>query len=332
MLRELQVLHRREAVAELPPAIATAGAEGRAFVVHTCQRTGGGLHRPLASRWPGAAARRWHAEYYEGPHAYAFLLRLACGLESKLTGETEVFGQLKQAWAQFSERGSDQAQQLAGYMQSLFRDVKDVRSRFLSSIGSASYGSLVRRLLDTPRRAWSGAADWRRPTGRGRGAMAAWHRTVDLEPQSRARRSTGGGAARRATRSAPMRVLDPRVEAELAAWRTARDVVVCVPADTHRDARARRGLGDTARRSRPAGASGRRWHGRPERAGERRRALLHLAAVYELLRAQQRTAPGAGAPRRAAPAASARCCAALGRSDSEPHGWEDLVAIDSLCS
>ena len=150
MLRELQVLHRCEAIAELPPSIAAAGADGRAFVVHTCQRLVvvciGRSHRdglvPLLGEW--------HAEYYEGPHAYAFLLRLACGLESKLTGETEVFGQLKQAWAQFSERGSDQAQQLAGYMQSLFRDVKDVRSRFLSNIGSASYGALVRRLLDTP--------------------------------------------------------------------------------------------------------------------------------------------------------------------------------------
>jgi hypothetical protein len=271
----------------------------------------------------------WHAEYYEGPHAYAFLLRLACGLESKLTGETEVFGQLKQAWAQFSERGSDQAQQLAGYMQSLFRDVKDVRSRFLSNIGSASYGSLVRRLLDTPGE--------RGPVlligaGQLAAAVAPWLRGSELWiwNRNRERAETLAAALRARDATRQIRVLESTHDAELAAWRTARDVVVCVPADNSRDA-ARAAAWATPRDNRGQlvhlGVDGtadlRAW----QAAGP----FLHLSAVYELLRAQNELRQAQ--VRRAERACRERSLLrSLGRSDSEPHGWEDLVAIDSLCS
>jgi glutamyl-tRNA reductase len=329
MLRELQVLHRAEAVAELPAAIAAAGADGRAFIVHTCQR--------LVVVCIGRANRDqllpllgdWHAEYYEGPHAYAFLLRLACGLESKLTGETEVFGQLKQAWATFAERGSEQAQQLAGYMQSLFRDVKDVRSRFLSNLGSASYGSLVRRLLDQP-----GERGPVLLVGAGQlaEAVAPWLRGTELWIWSRRheRADALAGALRSRDGARAIRVLDSTVEAELAAWRIARDVVVCVPADAQRDAaRAaawatpRAGRGQLIHLGVDDSADLRDWRA----AGK----LLNLTAVYALLQAQNELRQAQ--VRRAERACRERSLLrALGRSDSEPHGWEDLVAIDSLCS
>jgi len=329
MLRELQVLHRAEAIVELPEALVAAGTEGRAFVVHTCQRVvvvciGRDHHQGLASQLGD-----WHAEHYEGPHAYAFLLRLACGLESRLTGETEVFGQLKQAWAEFAERGSEQAQQLAGFMQSLFRDVKDVRSRFLSNIGSASYGSLVRRLLDQPGESGpvllvgagslaESVAPWLRGT-----ALWIWNRNHE-------RATALANSLRSRDGARQIHVLDSTVEAELAAWRAARDVVVCVPADAQRDAaraaawatpRANRGqlvhlgVDDTADLS--------NWSA----AGK----LLNLTAVYELLQAQNELRQAQ--VRRAERACRERSLLrSLGRSDSEPHGWEDLVAIDSLCS
>ena len=37
-------------------------------------------------------------ELYQGADAYGFLLRLASGLESEIAGETEIFGQIKEAW------------------------------------------------------------------------------------------------------------------------------------------------------------------------------------------------------------------------------------------
>src|SRR5262245_63928758 len=37
-------------------------------------------------------------DQYRGAAAYEFLLRIASGLESEIAGETEVFGQLKEAW------------------------------------------------------------------------------------------------------------------------------------------------------------------------------------------------------------------------------------------
>src|SRR4051812_21261270 len=38
------------------------------------------------------------AEVLSGPEAYAFLVRIACGLESRIVGETDIFGQFKEAW------------------------------------------------------------------------------------------------------------------------------------------------------------------------------------------------------------------------------------------
>ena len=61
-------------------------------------------------------------EGFDGAEAYAFLLRFGCGLESKLVAETEIFGQIKLAWRQFSERGTPLAGQLSAWMQLLFQE------------------------------------------------------------------------------------------------------------------------------------------------------------------------------------------------------------------
>jgi len=328
MLRELQVLHANQAVAQLPEALLRAGTDGRTFLIHTCQRLvavqcGAQMReamRPLLG--PGA-------ELHEGPRAYAFLLRLACGLESRLPGETEVLGQLKQSWAGFEAGHSLLAQQLNPFMQSLFRDVKDVRSRFLSGLGSASYGSLVRRLLDVP-----GEAGPVLLVGAGQLAesVAPWLRGSELwianRGQPRALQLADKLQQRNAAR--PVRVMAPGLDAELAAWRAARDVVVCVPGDAALDA-ARAAAWRAARPSRGQlihlgiddGSDASDWAGAP--------AMLNLGAVYALMQAHDEL-------RRAQMARAERACTersllrALGHSDSEPHGWEDLIGIHSLVS
>lgn len=83
-------------------------------------------------------------DVFVGLEAYRFLLEIICGLHSPILGETEVFGQFKA----FVEELDDQCENAAMFLptfRQLIKDVKDVRHRFLTHLGSQSYGSLSRR-------------------------------------------------------------------------------------------------------------------------------------------------------------------------------------------
>jgi glutamyl-tRNA reductase len=86
-------------------------------------------------------------ERYAGAEAYRFLLQLACGLESEIAGETEILGQIKQAWRDYEASHPDHAKTMRPWIQRLLQDTKEIRSEYVVSLGSATYGSLVRRLL-----------------------------------------------------------------------------------------------------------------------------------------------------------------------------------------
>lgn len=86
------------------------------------------------------------AHRLQGHEAYSFLLRFGSGLESKLVGETEVFGQLKNACDQYQKQHVWNL--LSPIIQSLFEDIKEIRTRFLRTIGANSYGSLIRKMVD----------------------------------------------------------------------------------------------------------------------------------------------------------------------------------------
>src|SRR5260221_3867882 len=150
-LADLQVLHLDGTAVQLTPAaLAAASGHGQAWVIATCQRTvlvaaGREARAALAERLPQAVL----AQGYAGADAYAFLLRFACGLESRLVGETEIFGQIKESWREFCAHPGLLSRQLDSWVQLLFQDTKEVRARQLSGLGSASYGSQVRRLLGT---------------------------------------------------------------------------------------------------------------------------------------------------------------------------------------
>src|SRR5215470_15683018 len=103
-LPELQVLHLDAAAFPLTAADRDAVRAGsEAWVIDTCQRTvivtaGRAAREGVVARLPVAA----RAQGYEGAEAYAFLLRFACGLESRLGGECEIFGQVKESWREFA--------------------------------------------------------------------------------------------------------------------------------------------------------------------------------------------------------------------------------------
>jgi Glutamyl-tRNAGlu reductase, N-terminal domain/Shikimate / quinate 5-dehydrogenase len=297
-VQNLQVLHSSEATLALPVGIGAAALRGDALVLHTCQRI-------LAVTLDAATSAVLQSELTDdertesqtGAAAYDLLLRLACGLESRLAGETEVFGQFKQCWSDFAKARSPLAGQLSGTMQALFRDVKDIRSRFLTGTGSASYGSLVRRVLASTdggtthsENAMPVAPVLLIGAGQLAQSVAPWLNASDLLIWNRnvQRAHELADELRRRDRERRVVVLGADTAAELAAWRSARDVVVCIPPDAERDrARIAAWMAPRAERGRLVhlGFSELPGNGCAHRDWESAPNLLHLGHMYDLLRA-----------------------------------------------
>ncbi|HEY6451191.1 MAG TPA: hypothetical protein VIX87_01185 [Steroidobacteraceae bacterium] len=321
-LRALNVLHWRAAhVAGTPDA---PGGEDL-FLIDTCQRRvailADGQVEAARAQFPADGA----LEQFEGSAAYAFLLRFCCGLESKLVAETEIFGQIKQSWREFSGRGSALARQLSPCIQHLFQDAKEIRAQYLGSLGSVSYGSQVRRLLGE--QAGSG------PTllvgaGQLAQAVAPWLTGSELWLWNRTPERARELAVelRKRNPELPMRVLEGGAEAELAAWRMARQIVICVPPDPQADRnriaawRERTAGGGRVIHLGAGAAEAAAWHALPE--------FVSLGALFEMLQAQSEV-------RRRQLERARRACLekALLRSlgaSTHPHSWEDLAAFNAV--
>lgn len=80
------------------------------------------------------------AEVYQGLEAYEFLLKVVCGLESPVLGETEVQGQFREFFESLT-----QYPQLYFLLKKLQLDAKSVRAACLQNLGSQSYGSFARK-------------------------------------------------------------------------------------------------------------------------------------------------------------------------------------------
>ncbi len=89
------------------------------------------------------AALKEH-ELMEGEEAYEFLLRIICGLDSPLLGETEVLGQFKDF---FKRHEQDFSGPLRETLSGLNRDAKKIRAKYLQNLGCTSYGSLLRKKM-----------------------------------------------------------------------------------------------------------------------------------------------------------------------------------------
>jgi glutamyl-tRNA reductase len=326
-LAELQVLHLDSAAFQLTPAeLVAAGGQGEAWVIATCQRTvivaaGREARAAVAERLPAAA----RAQGFTGAEGYAFLLRFACGLESRLVGETEIFGQIKESWREFCANPGSLSRQLDSWVQLLFQDTKEVRARQLSGLGSASYGSQVRRLLGTA----SAGPTLLVGAGQLAQAVAPWIQAGELLLWNRTRDKALELARLVAERNPQRacRVLEATAEDELAAWSGAGDVVMCVPADPQRDAAriaawtarpmhtgriVHLGLGESGDAS---------WAGVP--------GLTSLASLFDMLKAQSdlRNVQVVRARRACAEKAVLR---SLGPSATQAHGWEDLAAFATI--
>ncbi|MGI9344513.1 MAG: hypothetical protein ACR2QV_16920 [Gammaproteobacteria bacterium] len=92
------------------------------------------------------------AEIRCGAEAYRHALEVITGLRSAIPGETNVFGQFRQAWQNCRDNGHPGiVAGIAPWVHRLINDARTIRRDHLHGIGGASYGTLVRRLV-APRR------------------------------------------------------------------------------------------------------------------------------------------------------------------------------------
>lgn len=86
-------------------------------------------------------------EVLSGLDAYRFCLEVICGLHSPLIGETEVFGQFKNAADSWCLPHQPWGNEMRRFLRQAFADAKKIRATYLAELGSQSYGSLLRREL-----------------------------------------------------------------------------------------------------------------------------------------------------------------------------------------
>lgn len=327
---QLRVIHLRKGPStDLRLGACVSELLPNAFFLDSCQRWLWVCSRADLARaeQDGALAQYPGIALHEGVDAYAFLLRVATGLESQVVGETDIFGQLKEAW-----RRHPSSPELDALMQRLFEDTKDIRSRYLQNLGGASYGSLVRMLL-------RGSQGPTLVVGAGQIAQSVapylmsgegselWLSnrnpenlaTLYADLISRRQVQTLGHAA-----SGEIRIIGASAREEREAWRNAANVVVCVPFDALKDAErvalreARAAAGETGRVVHLAGLR--------EQAGAwNRLAEFHsLDDLFTLQKSQgdARTGLIVKAIRACDEKAKLR---SLGASITIPHGWEDLA-------
>lgn len=119
----------------LPPEELTA----RAFVLKTCQRT-----LVLSLENSNIRSHTLSHQLYVGQDAYLFLLETICGLKSKLIGENEIVGQFKDAYKTYTVN-KERDNKLLAVLEKLFKDAKDIRTKYLIGISQKTYASLTRR-------------------------------------------------------------------------------------------------------------------------------------------------------------------------------------------
>lgn len=326
-LAQLVVLNRSGAE-ESRPGGGEAPLPG-ACVVRTCLREVHIASLPARNHPSAERARSMGFVRYVGAEAYRFLLLLACGLESEIAGETEILGQVKDAWRQYEAGGTDGVGALRPWIQRLLQDTKEIRSEYVVGLGSATYGSLVRRLLGTD------VAEATLLIGAGQLAESI---LPYLDGQVLVANRSIARARELVARQRP-EVIDryhaiagEAGEEELAAWHQVRNVVLCVPANAAHDA-----------------ARAAAWQAHPGRGGQ----VLHLGIHDPAGSAWENTRPLAtlrelfslrdtqASQREILLARARRACftkAQLARLDdtdgarpgTASHGWEDLAVFQAF--
>jgi hypothetical protein len=149
-LENLCVIHRHKGPGSLLPSQNGPKADSLsgAFYLDTCQRV---LWVCTQDDFEEVQETiDWSAyEIFSGVKAYSFLLRVATGLESQVVGETDVFGQLKEAWRKAAPQLNEDTD---FWIQKIFEDTKEVRSRHLQHLGGRFVRNLSSQIFERSRK------------------------------------------------------------------------------------------------------------------------------------------------------------------------------------
>ena len=137
-----------------------SGAANEAVILSTCNRVEIYASTTLESHQAFKAIGEFLLKYHEcnetltneiyqltEPQSVYHLLRVACGLDSMVVGETEVLGQLKQSYDLALEHGHTGAR-LNKVFQRAFNVAKHVRTHTNIQRGSVSVGSVAVELAE----------------------------------------------------------------------------------------------------------------------------------------------------------------------------------------
>ena len=253
---------------------------------------------------------------YAGEAAYEMLLSIACGLESRVIGETEIFAQLKNAWREFHESAQGRAD-TDPLLTALFEDTKFIRSNYISGIGGQSYGTLIRKhitLADDSHFLIAG-------TGELAGTIAPLLTQWQLTLMNRSVNKAHNLARSLKDKGADVAVLTPVSANLLAPHLSVTDIIICRPFDAATDQRLARL--PALRNFVHLGASGENL---AALSFAKQIKAIGLDDIFALQAAQDelRKAQVARARQACRERAILRC---LGTSITLPHGWEDLAAF-----
>ena len=233
-LENLRVYHWSLAAATLRgegEVYANVGADlvPGSFFLATCQR----------KLWVTSARSLLGAEELRGAEGYRFLLRVATGLESQVRGETDIFGQFKEAWKAFEGLPSRELPLIKTWITRLFEDTKEIRSLYLQNTGGDSYGSLVRKILRKYPAHQTGREIDEPILLVGAGllaqSVAPWLAQQEIWLINRSVDAAQALAQELTTRhGARVRILSTEQEQE-EGWIKAAHAVLCIPADAQKD-------------------------------------------------------------------------------------------------
>jgi glutamyl-tRNA reductase len=85
-------------------------------------------------------------ELHQGKMAYRFLLETIVGLKSQVLAETEITAQFKQAYKDYIAQEVRHVS-LMTILEKLFKDAKQIRSKYLLEVGQQSYAGITRKIL-----------------------------------------------------------------------------------------------------------------------------------------------------------------------------------------
>ncbi len=269
---------------------------------------------------------------YSGQDAYLFLLRLASGLESEILGETDIFGQIKEAWRIALSTKDFGGTFFPSLLSRLFEDTKEIRSRYIQNWGGASYGSLVRKVIREQSQMEGASAGPVFLLGAGQIAQSVapflldselWVWNRNPERLSQLVEELKSKLTRKEVSRIRILSSDDQVQD---AWRQARHVVLAIPADELDDQPRARSWNEGGIEGRSVTHLGGRRKDCPTWV---RTCSDHFFALDDLF-AMQSTLDQLRSVQvtRALQACEERVkLRALGDSISIPHGWEDLACF-----